>query len=107
VLEAISQLRFLVRDGEPTTKFVTKVVLRNDASAVTTPVTLKLLANRDRTPEQKAHLKKFRFAVDVNNPEAFTDAVNAALEFLKVYEPKTKFWYDRLHVEISVRSSQI
>lgn len=100
VLEAISQLRFPVRDGEATTKFVTEVVLRNDGSALTTPVTLKLLADKDRTPEQKAYLKKFRFAVDVDDPEAFTDAVNAALEFLRLYEPKTKFWYDRLHVEI-------
>ncbi|GAB7326472.1 hypothetical protein MBLNU13_g10472t1 [Cladosporium sp. NU13] len=101
VLEAISQLRFPVAGGETTTRLATEVVLRNNSSPSTTPVTLTIIADKSRTPDQKAHLEGFRFNVDVDAPEAFTRAINAAVEFLRLYEPLSKFWYDRLHVEIS------
>lgn len=101
VLEAISQLRFPVSGAEITTKLATVVVLRNNSSPSILPVTLTIIADKDRTPEQKAHLGNFSFEVNVDDPKAFSDAVNAALNYLELYEPHIKFWYDRLHVEIS------
>lgn len=101
VLEAISRLRFPVRGSNATTKFATEVVLRNDSSATSTPVKLKILANKARTPEGKSHIENFGFDVDPQDPKAFSAAIEAALEYLESYEPDTKFWYDKLHVEIS------
>jgi GTP-binding protein EngB required for normal cell division len=101
VLEAISQLRFPVAGAKTTTKLATEVMLRNNSSPSIAPITLAIIADKSRTPEQKAHLENFSFKVNVDDPEAFPDAVNAALEYLKLYEPDARFWYDRLHVEIS------
>ncbi|KAM0721528.1 hypothetical protein Q7P37_002453 [Cladosporium fusiforme] len=101
VLEAISQLRFPVAGGRTTTRLATEVVLRNTSSPSIAPVTLTIIADKSRTQEQKAHLEGFSFKVDVDAPDAFPDAINAALEYLRSYEPLAKFWYDRLHVEIS------
>jgi GTP-binding protein EngB required for normal cell division len=101
VLEAISQLRFPVGCAKAITKLATEVVLRNNSSDSIAPVTLTIIADKSRTAEEKAHIEDFHFNVDMNEPKAFSDAVNAALEYLKQYEPLAKFWYDRLHVEIS------
>lgn len=101
VLEAISQLRFPVGGGKTITRLATEVVLRNNSSPSIAPVTLTIIADKSRTPEQKAHLEAFSFKVNVDDPKAFSDAVNAALKYLKSYEPHAKLWYDRLHVEIS------
>jgi GTP-binding protein EngB required for normal cell division len=100
VLEAISQLRFPV-GAQFTTKLPTEVVLRNNSSPSIAPVTLTIIADKSRTPEQKAHLDNFAFQVDVDDPNAFTSAVNAAFQYLTLYEPHVRLWYDRLHVEIS------
>lgn len=99
VLEAISQLRFPIGTGT-TTRFATEVVLRNSLLTLTSPVTLKILAHTSRTLEQKAHIESFSFDVDAQKSEGFSEAVAAALAHLQTYEPKAKFWYDRLHVEI-------
>jgi GTP-binding protein EngB required for normal cell division len=100
VLEAISQLRFPVGAGT-TTRFATEVVLRNDSLASDMPVTLRIIAQKSRTSEQKAHIEGFTFEIDIDEREAFSNALSAALTYLESYEPGTKFWYDRLHVEIS------
>lgn len=100
VLEAISQLRFPVGVGT-TTKFATEVVLRNNSSPATTPVILKVIADKSRTPEEKAHIEGFTFNIDIDDSKAFSNAVGAALKYLESYEPERRFWYDRLHVEIS------
>ena len=100
VLEAISQLRFPV-GAQFTTKLPTEVELRNDSSSSIAPVTLTIIADKSRTPEQKAHLENFAFQVNVDDPNAFTNAVNAAFQYLTLYEPHARLWYDRLHVEIS------
>jgi hypothetical protein len=94
VLEAISQLRFPVGCAKAITKLATEVVLRNNSSDSIAPVTLTIIADKSRTAEEKAHIEDFHFNVDMNEPKAFSDAVNAALEYLKQYEPLTKFWYD-------------
>jgi GTP-binding protein EngB required for normal cell division len=101
VLEAISQLRFPVGEAKAVTKLATEVVLRNNSLPSVTPVTLTIIADKSRTAEQKAYIESFDFSVNVDEPKAFPDAVHAALEYLKRYEPLAKFWYDRLHVEIS------
>lgn len=100
VLEAISQLRFPV-GAQFTTKLPTEVVLRNNSSPSIAPVTLTIIADQSRTPEQKAHIESFAFQVNVDNPNALTNAVNAAFQYLALYEPHVRLWYDRLHVEIS------
>jgi GTP-binding protein EngB required for normal cell division len=100
VLEAISQLKFPVGTGT-TTRFATEVVLRNNSLTSGTPVTLKIIADRSRTPEEKARIETFTFVIQLDEPGAFSDAVNAALKHLESIEPGKKFWYDRLHVEIS------
>lgn len=101
VLEAISQLRFPVGSSKAITKLATEVVLRNNSSLSVAPVTLTIVPDKSRTKEQRDYIQNFNFSVNVDEPKAFSDAVNAALEYLKRYEPLAKFWYDRLHVEIS------
>jgi GTP-binding protein EngB required for normal cell division len=100
VLEAISQLRFPVGQGT-TTKLAIEVALRNNSSPSITPVTVTIGASASRTQEQKTHLQKFSVRMNLDDPKAFSDAVDEALNYLKLYEPDEKFWYDRLHVEIS------
>lgn len=100
VLEAISQLRFPVGCAKAVTKLATEVVLRSSSDPIA-PVVLTIVADGSRAAKEKADIEDFHFNVDVDEPKGFSDAVNAALEYLKQFDPSAKFWYDRLHVEIS------
>jgi hypothetical protein len=83
-LRQFSQLRFPVGAGT-TTRFATEVVLRNDSMASDMPITLKIIAQKSRTSEQKAHIEGFPFEIDIDEREAFSNALNAALKNLESY----------------------
>ncbi|OQO06212.1 hypothetical protein B0A48_08800 [Cryoendolithus antarcticus] len=100
VLEAIAQVRFPIGVGT-TTKLASEVVLRNAPSTSTNPIKLRILPAKDRSPATKAHIEAFEAIVDASNPNGYPLAVKQAEGYLKDIEPTRKFWYDRLHVELS------
>ncbi|KAK6411668.1 hypothetical protein LTR95_018060, partial [Oleoguttula sp. CCFEE 5521] len=100
VLEAIAQVRFPIGVGT-TTKLASEVVLRNAPSTSTNPIKLRILPAKDRLLATKAHIEAFEAIVEASKPDGYPLAVKQAEDYLKNIEPTRKFWYDRLHVELS------